>query len=476
MDKHISGWISEKELMEFLTSSTSLEEVFAAVSVIKDRDQLDSIVKFLENAARHHTIANKFMERSLRTYLITAVKSPSERLHALVMEAVTNSTVPDLDMELLTILLRDQDTGIGQKAEKVIIAHSTNSTLTHLIEYYNSPSTRLNETEQFRFIELFINLGKKSNIFFEKIKSEKIFNFIIDSFLHNENDLLVKLGSLTLIESLASYSMGREFLADSNILLQLESELTGPLADSTTVITLMYSISGIIPFVRDRGVSTGLVLSRSGRIQKILDEFIVSTNNAERMCAFKFLGQLSAAATVAGIDEFLTRNWKLLNQILFALSDIDVEVVNSALDVIHMTLKEWEKNPFMESETCQNELVTAVLETFKRHPFPECRCLVYSVLGAILANDELTRSSLGRILAEPSPIRSALLDYKSEASYECRRAKCDFVRVLVRSEDKGILSKYFNKEQVENFIDFAEKGLEWVPITVGKDELQTEAL
>ena len=90
--------------------------------------------------------------------------------------------------------------------------------------------------------------------------------------------------------------------------------------------------------------------------------------------------------------------------------------------------------------------------------------------------EDLAISVLAKLLSDPSPIRTALLDHRSESNYDARRAKCDFVRVLVKMEEKNILRKFFTKEQVENFIDFAEQGLEWVPITESKSEMETEAV
>jgi hypothetical protein len=130
----------------------------------------------------------------------------------------------------------------------------------------------------------------------------------------------------------------------------------------------------------------------------------------------------------------------------------------------------------MESTEAQIRLIQTVLETFKRHPFPECRCLVYALLGGTLLCEELSDPALSLMLTEPSPMRAALLDFKSEPNYDCRRAKCDFVRILVKMEEKNVLKRFFKKDEVENFIDFAEKGLEWVPVSSAKDEMETEAL
>ena len=171
----------------------------------------------------------------------------------------------------------------------------------------------------------------------------------------------------------------------------------------------------------------------------------------------------------------MRQQWRSLSQILYALSDVDVEVVNSALDSLHTMLKRWENNPFMESVTTQHQLLVEIFNTFKRHPFPECRSLVYSVLGAVVLAEKLADSVEQELLAEPSPIRHALLDYQSESDYLSRSAKCDFVRVLVKKEEKRILHRFFKKDEIENFIDFAEQGLQWVPVTTGKDELATEA-
>ena len=89
--------------------------------------------------------------------------------------------------------------------------------------------------------------------------------------------------------------------------------------------------------------------------------------------------------------------------------------------------------------------------------------------------EEISDSALELILSDPYPVRHALLDHRSECDYASRSAKCDFVRVLVKREEKRLLERFFKKEEIENFIDFAEKGLQWVPISTSKDELATEA-
>ena len=477
MERQISGWIKESDMIDLLSNVVTLQNVFECVSKLRNPAQLDMIVKFMENAVRYEQISNMLVDRVHHRYLVEALKSPSDRLRAVVLEAMSNSSAQiPVDVELAIGLLCDEDTGISQRTIRLIVSRSSSNPFLaqSLINHYKS--NNLGEVEQFRFIETFINLGRSSRDQFNLIKGSGCYDPIISSFLANDSDLLVKLGSLTLIESLASYESGREYLGSSNILFQLEKELSGPLADSTTVISLMYTMASILAFVatNQQDQVRYLVYSGASKFTPILNEFIVSVNNAERMCAFKVLGQLAAGTASEPIETYLRKNWKLFNQLQYAVLDTDVEVVNTALDSIHQVIKSWENNMFMESESAQGSLVDIVLETFKRHPFVECRCLVYSLLGVMM--EDLVISVLAKLLSDPSPIRTALLDHRSESNYDARRAKCDFVRVLVKMEEKNILRKFFTKEQVENFIDFAEQGLEWVPITESKSEMETEAV
>jgi len=480
MDKNVSGWIRENEIVDLLDHSVTLHDIFECVAKLRNPNELDVIVRFLENAVRHEPIASRVVDTSHRMYLLEALMSPSERLRGVVLEAVSNSSTSlPVDVELSIRLLCDPDTGISQRAIRYIVSRiPKNPTIIQsLIHHYKT--NELSEIEKFRFIETFINIGRSSKDHFAEIRSSGSFDPIILSFLSNDSDLLVKLSSLTLIESLASYESGREYLGSSGILLQLERELSGPLADSTTVISLMYTMSCIIPFVaRSQPDQVRFILlSQSSKFQTVLNDFITSVVNAERMCAYKVLGGLAAGASVSEpVETFLRKNWKLFQQVQYAVLDIDVEVVNTAIDTLHSLIKSWERNPYMESEPAQASLMETIMETFRRHPFPECRCLVYALLGAMLSVEELAVSALAKLLTDPSPIRAALLDHKSESNYDSRRAKCDFVRVLVKMEEKNLLRRFFTKEEVENFCDFAQQGLAWVPITESKSEMETEAV
>ena len=478
MANQISGWIKESDIVNVLDNSVTLAGLFECISKLQNPSELDDIVKFLENAVRYERIACRVIDPQYNSFLLQALSSPSDRLRLVVLEALAHSPKDTkLDSDILIKLLCDEDTGISQRSIRLIVERESSNShiLSALIDFYKSAN--LGEVEKFRFIETFINFGRLSPERFNIIKPSGAFDIAIQSFLSNESDLLVKLGSLTLIEALASYDSGREYLGTCGVLLHLERELSGPLADSTTVISLMYTMSNIMRFVAksEPDQIRYILLSPSSKFQIVLNEFIVSVVNAERMCAFKVLGALAAGTSASEpIETFLRKNWKLFLQPQYAVLDIDVEVVNTAIDSLHDVVKGWERNPFMESDSAQMTLTETILETFKRHPFPECRCLVYSLLGVML--QDLSASVFARLMTDPSPIREALLDYKSESNYESRRAKCDFVRVLVKMEEKNLLQRFFSKEQVENFIDFAEQGLEWVPITESKSEMETEAV
>ena len=490
MESHPSGWVKEEEARSFLDTECSLTEVCIALSQLTDSVAQGAMLSFLENIVHYEAVAEMFTHLEFKPYVAAASTSPSERLRTIVVRALSCVRRPalplEIDASLFMGLLRDEDTSISQSANKLVVkwASGTIKDLNSKIEfvgriiaYFKANESSLNETEKFRFVALFIELSQLHESIFERISRESVLSSIVDEFLSNESDLLVKLGSLTFIESLARFEAGQRFLADSNVLHALERELTGPLADSTTVISILFSIASILPFITDRDQVRYILTSPSSQVPSLLVRFITSANNAERMCAMKVFGQLAVGADKSDlIETFLRTNWKSLNEIEYAMSDVDVEVVNSAVDSIRTMVKHWSRNLYMESEASQNRLVEDVLNTLRRHPFPECRCLIYSLLSVMLLDEDFTDSALTRLLSDPSPIRAALLDYKSESNYDSRTAKCDFVRVLVKSEEKHKLRRFFKKDEVENFIDFAKKGLEWVPISAGKDEMETEAM
>jgi hypothetical protein len=485
---HPSGWIREPEITEFLNNKCSLVDVCQTIPQVTDGASLESLLKFLESVASFPTVASELCGKASARFLIAALDSQSVRLRTIVVTALSAVKSPSLPLEIddqiLLRLLTDDDTGISVRASRLIVdwmdrqivdANLKQSFATRLVTMYTK-SRKLNETEEFRFISLFIELGKLSSDIFDIFISKELFDPILSQFLSSNSDLLVKLGSVTLIESLAQYEAGQRYLGQIQVLHALETELSGPLADSTTQISLLMSIASILPFVQ-QSMEVKQMLSPKSDFTQVVFRFIISANNAERMCAMKVFGLLARAGDKSNaVEAFLKLAWRPLNEVIYALSDVDVEVVNTALDSMWSMIRNWEHNPYMQSVDSQTTLVNQVQETFTRHPFPECRCLVYALTSAILIHENLSDMALSAILSEPSPIRAALLDYQSESNYDSRRAKCDLVRVLVKREEKIVLGKFFNKEQVENFIDFAEKGLEWVPVSKAKDEMETEAL
>jgi hypothetical protein len=490
MQSHASGWIREPEMMSFFREKCSFVDVCTALTRVGPSEEMELMLQFLENAARFESVGLQLADPSALGFVSAALQSPSERLRGIIVTALHSVKGPSfpfqVDQEVLFTLLSDEDTGISLRTSKLLV-HWSENTITkdvekmefamRLIQLYNTRLSRLNETQIFRFISLFIELSQINTSIFTLVRDNKLFDPIVARFLSSESDLLVKLGSLTLIESLSQFENGQRYLAESNVLHALETELTAPLADSTTQISLLLTIASIVPFVSSTEQVRSILVYPQAHIPRILSHFIVTVNNAERMCAMKVISQLSVAANSSEpVQTFLRAHWRVIKEMTFALSDVDVEVVNTALDSVRSLIKNWERNPYMESEEIQGRVVTEVLKTFKRHPFTECRCLVYSLISAIIMDENLTDLALSMILTDPSPIRAALLDYQSESTYDSRRAKCDLVRVLVRKEPKTLLNKFFKKDEVENFIDFADKGLEWVPVTQAKDEMETQAL
>ena len=489
MSNHPSGWIREQDVWTFFQEKCSLRDVCTALSQLEDEESLESIVKFLENIAGFTSVADVLTQQENLPFLKAALQSPSDRLRGMVVTTLATVKKPslpfELDTDIVYMLLTDDDTGISLRACKLITGwvqvtikddSEKLAYVSSLVKLYET-HPGMNETNEFRFISLFIDISRASSSLFDAVREKRIFEPILSKFLSSTSDLLVKLGSLTLIESLAQFENGQRYLAQVNVLSALERELGGPLADSTTQASLLISIGSIIPFAEQPEQVRAILNQSTSHVPSVLGRFVVSPDNSERMCAMKVFALIARSAdTSAPVATFMNASWRALAEMTYALTDVDVEVVNTTIDSIRAIIKHWERNPFMQSTESQSVLVNQILETFKRHPFPECRCLVYSLLSVVVLQEALTDVALSIILTEPSPIRAALLDYQSEANYDARRAKCDFVRVLVKMEEKNVLKKFFKKDQVENFIDFAEKGIEWVPVSKAKDEMETEAL
>ena len=487
MEGNLAGWIREADAVAFFQERCSFMDVCIALSQLKEEKQLNKMLDFLESIARFELVGSHLSDPSAQAFVAAAVQSPSERLRGVIATAlgsVKRSSFPfEVNDETLFCLLCDEDTGISVRISKLGLdwLQSTIKDPAEKFQFaskiagiYKARSNRLNETQEFRFISLFIQISRLDPNIFNHFKNEGLFDPIVTRFLSTDTDLLVKLGSLSLIEPLGQFEQGQRYLADANVLGALEKELSGPLADSATLISVLLTMSSIVPYVSSLEQVRCILVYPQAKVPLLISQFIVSANNAERMSAMKALALIShASGKSEPVDNYLRSSWRPLKEIVFALSDVDVEVINTALDSLRELVKNWDRNPFMESVESQLSVIREIRNTFKRHPFPACRCLVYSLLSAIVRYTNISELGLSEILSEPSPIRAALLDFQSESDYDSRMAKCDLVRVLVNAE---LTKKFFKPDPIENFIEFANKGLEWVPVSRAKDEMATDAL
>lgn len=444
LDRYPSGWIKEADFTDFLSSEVSLRDLFMVLSSLSHFEKLNVLLNFLENIIVYWKVCVELLSPPYSQFVLSAARSPSERLRTIVADAIVKANShTEISADLLLVLFTDEDTGISTKMSKIIVSRSSAILPTLLLHY----PTISDETVKFRFLALFIEIGKLDQKKFEVIQSEKIYDEILTQ-LRNEDDLLVKLGSLSLVEALAEYRLGSQFLNEANVLGILDSELQSPLSDSTTLISLIYSMGNII-------AQGGCFVN--GRFESLLNEFMVSRVSAERKCAIKVVASLSFAPS-RNVESFLVKNWKLFDQIIYALTDFtDPEIVNCALDAVVQIVRGWEANPFTSEAGKQLALSEQLVTTFARHPFPETRALVYSALAAFFHVGEISDQASQNVLEEASAVRIALLNAHSESTSEGRVAKCDFVRVLV---NERLLEKFFGKDQISDLVKFAETGIQ----------------
>ena len=453
LDAHPSGWVKEVDVRAFISSEVDFGTLCVSLKDLKDYEKLECLLRFLEIAIVY--LSTEFSSPQYEEYLLEAVRSPSDRLRAIVSTVVSHfdkSVLPtETQFNILMVLLSDEETGIAVKADRTLFdwVKQFPQLGSRLVSYYEENKSSMNETVQFRFLTICINLGEIS---------ESLFSVFIPIFLQivqifKTDDILLKLGSLTLIELLSKYSYGQEFLTSSNMLNILEPELLSN--DSTTVITVLLTMASIVG-------DNEKVLKK---MLPIIQQFIISSNSVERICAMKVL-------TLISCESFLRANWKLFDQVVYAITDFtDIEIINAALDTVCQVIKNWDRNVLLESAAAQHRLADQLLTTFQRHPFPESRALVYAAL-AHMVHSGLVDSVMDKLFKDPaSVIRRAIVDATSETrDLSARAAKCDLVRVLVREK----MTRYFGPDEVADLERFAKLGLQYVPAKQ-RDELETEA-
>jgi hypothetical protein len=483
MDKHISGWIPESDLAAFLDSDVSLGDICMSLTKIKDPQILDSIVRLLENVTRFKSLSVRLLRPEFLPFLTEAVKSPSERLRVLVVQTFSFAELADLlnSWELVMSVFRDEDTGVSERMGKILLGVYSKSGVSSglpekLLQYYGCHS-EMNEVDQFRFLWLLVEMGKLNPDSFDLFRSS--FDSVTKSFLESD-DVLLKLSSLGLIEGLASFDAGRRYLAASNLLPALANELSHPDVDSTTVISLVLTLAGVVSVMGDDSHQSvwSVLDSPSSPFQNIITRFAISPLSAERMCAFKAIATLATGAdTSRVIKGFLDRNWRTMQEIQRAMVDTDVEVINTAIDTVFMIVKHWERNPFMESASSQESLVNTILTTFNRHPFTDCRCLVYALVSVMVTKEELTESAFGQLFSSTSSVRKSIVDFQiGEANFEARKAKWNLVKAIMESAERTDLQRFLSREEIQNLTSLAENGPTWNPPHDKGAEMATEAM
>eukprot|EP00933_Yihiella_yeosuensis_P040950 TRINITY_DN35366_c0_g1_i1.p1 TRINITY_DN35366_c0_g1~~TRINITY_DN35366_c0_g1_i1.p1 ORF type:complete len:504 (-),score=118.79 TRINITY_DN35366_c0_g1_i1:136-1647(-) len=373
-------------------------------------------------------------------------------------------------------LLLDEETSIGEAGAKIVLNAADASERAFkelvgtapgdgnsLVERLDSQLAGMKDVHKIRVLSLVIELGRISESTFALFESRGSFEKVLGSFL--TDDLLLKLVSVELMDALASYPAGQDFLSKRNLPEQIAQELQDPCCDDS----IRLSVTRLLGLVLGRTpeAANALLTRIEAPFPQSVAGCLGSRDHAMKICALK--AWADASAQLQGLEFFL--KWTpLMEDIVSSVGSSQNEVSKAAMhcwsNVLQIRSLPVHPNaggqPSPEAERqlweiAEQYVLPLALKNLTSKPFADVRPHTYHLLAVLVRSRKAAQQSL------PSEeLRTLLLDFTSETNSEARVAKHELVKALVH-EHGNWLGNYLDPEVEQLMQEWAKQNPHWMP-------------
>ena len=394
----------------------------------------DEALELLETSIKSvPEIASALLSPPFADFAAAAAFGADERLQLLVLNAIeTSSEISPMLLQMAT----ERNSTVGVRAARLVGLRLNRGGLSSLLPILPellilaNPPTR--DEVRMRIIEAVLIGSESSAEFFETVKADFI-SQIIRTFLGD--DLLLKLNALELLERLGSFPSGKAFIShDSECMRVLEAELTDP--DLKGSVALVMASVGRVDSARLWPTILGLIQSSQSEI---------------------LLGLKSLTAIVAypGGREKAKQDAVLVERLLLKIMDSSNEEV---LKVVCDALGQ------VAGVIPIGHLIPKTCSLLLSKPFPEVRAHNWRAVTRMLY--VMSAEQVAEVLLiTNSPVMKLLNDFVSEAAYDSRVAKWEFVKALMGDAhlDRSVISTALGPQLTIRLSEYARGGFAWAP-------------
>ncbi|PFH33954.1 hypothetical protein BESB_071060 [Besnoitia besnoiti] len=468
--QHISP--GELVLQAAQTAAASVRGGKAELGENEESEELQLVVKALQKCLAYDGVLESIVrEPHLRPVLLESAESGSALLRRLLAQQIFKLTgqartgvllAAEAGLyQLLPGLLRDPDVGVASDASKVILASLDGPEGVQLFtseafwQALTAAAASDNEMVKIRVLALFVEAGRKSEELFNSLLARGAFAQLLNAFM--TDDLLLKISLISLIEQLASYPRGANYIATSSIPLRLVGELADECLDDTSMVSLVYVIAEVIK--QQPQLASEMFAASNGLLPRTL-EGLLSVSGAtpqeknELCCAIAAWGSIAGsapgyAAVSKAVPEFAAE--------MTAHFSGETEVANLAMDAWTNVLNALSDPLGPEMTDFMGPLVEAALKTHLSRPFGESRVHSYPLLRALCRWKPAVRA-----LFASEELRRTLVDPFSEEASDAKYAKNAFLKKLVADHTEW-LAALIDEGYLSKLKTFADAGPFYVP-------------
>jgi len=373
-------------------------------------------------------------------------------------------------LEASEALLMDEDTGIAEAAagtfRAVMQYPAWREAALGAVDRLQNTLAGMPDVQRMRVLHLFIDIGRGSEDAFKALEGRGSYRHVLGAFI--TDDILLKMVSVELMDSLGSFPAGQDFLSREGVPEQLALNLTDPMCDDSVRLCVVRLLSFIIR--RNPTTMAKLLPGRESPLAQTIAGMLETSGSesTERLTAMNAWANISLHAT--GLAFFL--QWEgRLNTILGHVSSMNNEVCKGAMAAWSLVLEDrpppsqivevgTEEAPAMMLwEIAERRLLPAVVKNLQFKPFPDVRFHAWNLLALLVQS-----RAAAQIVVPSQEVRDLMLDFTSELDSQARIAKHDFVKALLRHNDQW-LAAFLDEKVMKVVEEYARQSAHWVPRT-----------
>lgn len=461
-----------------LLARFSLKALCEALTTAQPTDA-EPLVLALGRLAEFDDLRDLFLQGDMLAFIHQGAAAPDTRIRRLIAELLVRMTRDEAGVRKISgagllihteAFVLDDETGIAEKGASVL-QHAVQYESCHdaifgagddggIVQHLQKRLLDINDIQQIRVLHLFVELGRASAPAFSILETRGAYKDVLDAFF--TEDILMKLNSVEVMDTLGSYPRGQELLAKGAIPQQLAKDLSDPMCDDTVRLCVTRLLCLVV--LRTPDMFDILLPNRLEPLPQAIAAYIHSTNPTERSHALHMWANV--AVHPAGFKFFL--EWQSILQLLLAQvrspqNDVCKVAMSCWTSVVetHLSSMLQEASPVIQ-ELLEKQLLPMALKNLTTKPFPDVRCCSWRLLATLVL---VPAKSMAQKMLTSDEIRELLLDFTSETAAEARRAKHEYVQALMKAHGSWVGA--FLGEDIHTLLDeFTKQGPFWTPQAV----------